>query len=77
MDFNLEVINDNGTLLVDSHQVAEMVERDHSSLMKNMRIQSTYLVEGGFDLNEFFIESTYIDNHVPKIIEGQVTLDGF
>jgi Rha family phage regulatory protein len=59
---NLTIINQNGQLLVESRQVAEMVERQHNELMKSIRQYCEYLTQGNFALSEFFIESTYQDS---------------
>lgn len=57
----LQVINQNGQLLVDSRDVAEMIGRPHSDLIKSIRTYSEYLTKGDFPLSEFFIISTYRD----------------
>jgi Rha family phage regulatory protein len=59
---NLTIINQNGKLLVESRQVAEMVERPHNDLMKSIRQYCEYLTQGNFPLSNFFIESTYHDS---------------
>lgn len=52
----------NGKKVVDSREVAEMVERDHKELMKTIRTYIGYLDEGEIPPIEFFIESTYTDS---------------
>lgn len=59
---NLTVINRNGQLLVDSREVAEMVEKQHKDLLGSMRGYIQHLVSENFRSSDFFIESTYIDN---------------
>lgn len=65
----------NGKKVVDSREVAEMVERDHKELLKTIRIYIGYLAEGeippggnggaerNFAPGDFFIESTYTDGN--------------
>lgn len=65
----------NGRKVVDSREVAEMVERDHKELLKTIRIYISYLAEGeippggnseaerNFSPGDFFIESTYTDGN--------------
>lgn len=48
-------------LTLDSREVANMVEKQHSELLKDIRRYSNYLNEGNFHLVDFFIESTYLD----------------
>ena len=58
----LQIINQNGQLLVDSRQVAEMIERPHNDLIKSIRNYVDYLTKGNYPLSEFFIRSTYQDS---------------
>ena len=58
---NLQIIKHNNVLMVDSREVAEMVDRQHSDLMKSIRQYCEYLNQGNFPLVEFFIETTYRD----------------
>ena len=48
--------------VIDSRDVAQMVERNHNELMKSIRIYAQYLNEGEIPLVDFFIESSYIDS---------------
>lgn len=57
----LTIINQNGQLVVDSRDVAEMLGKPHNDLMKSIRNYIEYLTEGNFSLSEFFIENTYQD----------------
>ncbi len=60
MNNNLQVIEQNGQLLVDSREVAEMVEKRHADLVRSIE---SYLVVIGQNAklrsDNFFIESTY------------------
>ncbi|WP_338712522.1 Rha family transcriptional regulator [Bacillus pumilus] len=60
MENNLQVIEQNGRLLVDSREVAEMVEKRHADLVRSIE---SYLVVIGQNAklrsDDFFIESTY------------------
>ncbi|MEJ8548443.1 Rha family transcriptional regulator [Brevibacillus borstelensis] len=58
----LQIIQQNGRLLVDSREVAELIDRPHNDLMKSIRNYSEYLTKGNFSLSDFFIESTYQDS---------------
>jgi len=58
---NLTIIKQNDQFLVDSREVAEMVERSHSELMKTIRSYVEYLGEGDFARTDFFIENNYQD----------------
>jgi len=59
---NLTIINQDGKLLADSLQVAEMICKPHNDLMKSIRQYSEYLGQGNFSLTDFFIESTYVSD---------------
>ncbi|APT45096.1 Rha family transcriptional regulator [Bacillus safensis] len=60
MENNLQVIEQNGQLLVDSREVAEMVDKRHADLVRSIE---SYLVVIGQNAklrsDDFFIESTY------------------
>lgn len=57
---NLQVLN-NKNLTLDSREVAEMVEKRHSDLTRDIRTYCKYLAESKIALGEYFIESSYID----------------
>ncbi len=57
----LRVQDFHGNQVIDSRDVAEMVERDHRELLKSIRTYAKYLTEGEIPLSEFFIESEYKD----------------
>src|SRR5690554_2292278 len=57
----LQVINQNGKLLVDSREVAEMIDKDHAHLLRDIRNYLDILGESNFGSADFFIESYYND----------------
>ena len=59
----LKVQDFHGKQVIDSRDVAVMVERPHNDLMKSIRTYTTYLAEGDFPHSDFFIESTYLDKN--------------
>lgn len=50
-------------LSLESREVAEMVGKEHSELLKDIRRYSEYLAEGDFHLGDFFSESVYLDKN--------------
>ena len=58
----LQIIRKNGVEVVDSREVAQMVEKPHNDLMKSIRNYCEALIAGDFSLNDFFIESSYKDS---------------
>ena len=60
---DLQIVTFDGVDVVDSRDVAVMVERDHNELLKSIRIYSKYLEEGEVPQDDFFIESTYISGN--------------
>jgi Rha family phage regulatory protein len=58
----LTVINKDGKFVVDSREVAEMVEKRHSDLIRDIRGYLEILGKRNFTLADFFIESTYFDS---------------
>lgn len=48
---------------ITSLEVAEMVEKEHSNLMKDIRRYIQKSAEVKIDLGDFFIESTYLDSN--------------
>ena len=58
----LKIISMDGKLVIDSRDVAEMVDREHNALLKSIRAYLQYLTQGGFARSEFFIENTYEDS---------------
>jgi len=57
----LQVQDFHGKKVIDSRDVAQMVEREHNALLKTIRSYCEYLGEGEIDQSDFFIESTYIN----------------
>lgn len=58
----LKVQDFHGRQVIDSRDVAQMVERSHNELMKSIRLYAQYLNEGEIPLVDFFVESSYIDS---------------
>lgn len=58
----LKVQDFHGKQVIDSRDVAQMVERNHNELMKSIRLYAQYLNEGEIPLVDFFIESSYVDS---------------
>jgi len=58
----LKIINQNGQLLVDSREVAEMTQVRHADLLEKIKSFIKYLTNGDFRSSDFFIETTYQDN---------------
>ena len=63
-------------LTIDSREVAEMVEKQHSELLKDMRRYTEYLNEGNFHLVDFFTATTYTDAKGETRPNYQVTKKG-
>ncbi|MEK4789715.1 Rha family transcriptional regulator [Bacillus sp. FSL K6-3312] len=53
MNNNLQVIEQNGQLLVDSREVAEMVDKRHKDLLEAIRGYEKYLIGGNFRPTDF------------------------
>lgn len=58
----LQIIKQNGQLLVDSRQVAEMVGKEHGHLLRDIKGYLEVLGKSNFGLADFFIEDAYIDS---------------
>ena len=59
----LKVQDFHGKQIIDSREVAQMIERTHAELLKSIRTSADYLAEGEIPLGDFFIESTYLDGN--------------
>ena len=59
---DLKIINNNGKLLVDSREVAEMIDKEHKHLLRDIRGYLEVLGKSNFGLADFFIESYYNDS---------------
>lgn len=57
----LQVISQNGQLLVDSRDIAVMISVRHSDLLERISGYAKHLTNGNFRSSDFFIESTYFD----------------
>ena len=57
----LTVINHNGQFVIDSREVAEMVNKRHSDLLESIEGYISHLTNGNFRSLDFFIPSTYKD----------------
>ena len=47
---------------LNSREVAEMIEKDHAHLMRDIRTYIDYLTESNFGFSEYFKEDTYKDS---------------
>lgn len=57
----LKVQDFHGKQVIDSRDVAQMVEREHNALLKTIRSYCEYLDQGEIAQIDFFIESSYTD----------------
>jgi len=57
---NLTIVKQHGQLMVESRQVAEMVEKEHKHLLRDIQGYTEILGQSNFGLTDFFIESTYL-----------------
>lgn len=58
----LTIINRSGQLLVDSRDVATMIDVRHSDLLEKITVYMTHLLNGNFRPVDFFIKSSYEDS---------------
>jgi Rha family phage regulatory protein len=58
----LKIINYNGKFVADSREVAEMTNKEHSHLLRDIKNYLTILGKSNFGLADFFIESYYTDS---------------
>ncbi len=58
----LSIIHQNGVDVIDSREVAAMVEKPHSDLMKSIRNYTDTLNAGDFSSVDFFIPHVYTDS---------------
>ena len=56
------VQNNDGTLVVDSRVVAEMVDKEHKNLLRDIRKYEEYLLNAKVRSVDFFIKSSYRDS---------------
>lgn len=59
--FDLMVSNHNGTLVIDSRDVAKAIDMRHADLLEKVSSYKEYLANGKFRSLDFFIPSTYSD----------------
>jgi Rha family phage regulatory protein len=59
---DLQVINYENRLMVDSREVSKMVDKPHDQLMRSIRTYVEYLDSAKMQSRDFFIESTYINS---------------
>lgn len=59
----LKVQDFHGKQVIDSRDVAVMVDREHNALLKSIRSYCEYLAEGEIAQGDFFIESSYFDGN--------------
>ena len=57
----LTVLDHGGIDVIDSREVAQMIEKPHNEFLKSNRNYSDILNAGNFSLVDFFIPSTYTD----------------
>ena len=57
---DLKIVKYGNQLVVDSRDVAEMLEKDHKHLLRDIQGYLEILGQSNFGLTDFFIESTYI-----------------
>lgn len=58
----LVIINVKGKNVVDSRQVADMVEKEHKNLLRDIKQYIEYLGELKIEPSDFFISSTYLNS---------------
>ncbi|NFF77322.1 hypothetical protein FCV38_10100 [Clostridium sporogenes] len=63
---NLIKLNNENVPTIESREVAKMVEKDHSKLMRDIRTYCKYLNEAKIGLVKYFIESNYKDSKGEK-----------
>ena len=67
MSKELKIINQDGNLLIDSREVAKMVEKEHNHLMRDIRGYVKVLEDSpNLDSHNFFIESDYFNSQKKK-----------
>ena len=50
-------------LTINSREVAKMVGKEHSKLLRDIKTYIIYLAEANFGLGDFFKETTYFDSN--------------
>lgn len=72
----LQIINQNGQLLADSREVAEMTDKNHADLLRDIRRYMETLGKSNFALADFFIESYYNDSQGKPRLHYHLTKKG-
>ncbi len=63
-------------LTLDSREVAQMVEKNHSHLLRDIETYKEYLGESKIGFTDFFISSTYISSQNKELPNYQITKKG-
>lgn len=63
-------------LTLDSREVAEMVEKNHKELLRDIRTYEGYLGGSSFALTDYFIPSSYISSQNKELPNYQITKKG-
>ena len=63
-------------LTLDSREVAEMVEKNHSHLLRDIETYRNYLGESNIGFTDFFIPSEYISSQNKKLTKYDITKKG-
>ena len=71
---NKKILENKVTL--DSREVAEMLEKEHSNLLKDITRYTNYLTEVEINLSDFFQENQYIDKTGRKLKCYRITRKG-
>ena len=61
---------------LSSREVAEMVEKEHKNLIRDIRTYTEYLTESNFEPSDYFIEDTYKDSTGRTLACFKVTKKG-
>lgn len=72
----LKVQDFHGKQVIDSRDVAQMVEREHNALLKTIRSYCEYLGEGEIAQSDFFIPSNYINAQNKEMPSYLITKKG-
>lgn len=64
---NLIIKNQNGVLVTDSREVAQMIGKEHKHLLRDIRGYVEILTKSNFGLSDFFIEDNYKDSTGRKL----------
>jgi len=72
----LQIFKSNNELTLDSREVAEMVEKNHAHLLRDIETYKEYLGESKIGFTDFFISSTYISNQNRELPNYHITKKG-